>query len=697
MPGIDLRKAGLIVIDGDRHGGPDGVEAFIELSKQNPDCAVNRPVSKTAGNGQHSFFRQPPGDKFLGNKTGSLPAGIDVRGVGGWVVAPGAMRPDGAMWETLPGSPSLAEAYKAGTIPTLPDTLVRLIRTPKSNGSSAPPDAQVAVNGQGHHPTAAPGRRERAYAAKALENSAAELARMLPNSGRNNKLNESAFVLGRMVACGWIDRVTVADALWRACKQNGLVADGADKVQATLASGLNAGLREPHDPLPESGGQTRGGNGGSNPTVLVGDVAAASCERTAVLVRADSLKPESINWSWRNRFAFGKMAMIAGDPGLGKSTILVEIVAIHSRGRTFPCGEGTAVLCESLILTAEDGLRDTLVPRLLAAEADLTKVHFLTGTKAEGGGADTTAMFDIGKDVAVLRKVFKKNPAIKIFVIDPLTAYLGAGTKAKENTDVRRVLAPIISLAEEFGILLLANNHLNKGAGKAPYRVLNSIAFVALGRIIHLVVADADCHENRKFLCDKSNIGSKPPGLTYIIQKVWIDGDDGEQIETSRISWGTAHIDETADEALGAGDSSPTMVEDAKKFLREVLAKGRMIVGDIEAEARAAGMLGSTARIENSKPFRKACEELQINHIRDGFGPGAKWFWSSHMTTITIGALIGALPNMRAPMRGEGANADCVVCIRKPIGALIFHRRPLYGRGPLWGAYGIGGSLGFTW
>lgn len=60
VPGIDLRKAGLIVIDGDRHGGPDGVEAFIELSKQNPDCAVNRPVSKTAGNGQHSFLDNHP-------------------------------------------------------------------------------------------------------------------------------------------------------------------------------------------------------------------------------------------------------------------------------------------------------------------------------------------------------------------------------------------------------------------------------------------------------------------------------------------------------------------------------------------------------------------------------------------------------------------------------------------------------------
>ena len=82
-------------------------------------------------------------------------------------------------------------------------------------------------------------------------------------------------------------------------------------------------------------------------------------------------------------------------------------------------------------------------------------------------------MFDITRDIAVLRKVFTDKPAIKVLIIDPLTAYLGAGAKAKENTDVRRVLTPLVKLAEEFGVLLLANNHLNKNGGKALYRILD--------------------------------------------------------------------------------------------------------------------------------------------------------------------------------------------------------------------------------
>jgi putative DNA primase/helicase len=384
----------------------------------------------------------------------------------------------------------------------------------------------------------------------------------------------------------------------------------------------------------------------------------ATSKREAILVRADTLDPESISWAWPNRFAFGKMAMIAGDPGLGKSTILIEIAALHSKGGDFPCGEGKAVLCETLYLTAEDGLRDTLVPRLMAAEADLSKIHFLTGTKVEGAAADDVAMFDITSDIILLRKVFTENPNIKILIIDPLTAYLGASTKAKENTDVRRVLGPLVRLVEEFGILLLANNHLNKNSGKALYRILDSIAFVALGRTVHLVAMDADNQENRKFICDKSNIGSKPLGLTYFIQKYWINGPHGEPIETSRISWGFSHIDETADEALGAtNDDAPTMAEEAEKFLREILAKGRVAIPDIEAEARAAGLLGQNKEIRNAKPFRKACDSLGVVHSREGFGPGAVYFWSLPAADIHARPM-RASSKARAHMEGEGAHGE---------------------------------------
>ena len=339
------------------------------------------------------------------------------------------------------------------------------------------------------------------------------------------------------------------------------------------------------------------------------------------------------------------------------------MAALHTIGGDFPCGEGYAIPCEVAILTAEDGLRDTLAPRLIAAGADMTKIYFITGTKLEEGGDDDdgAAMFSIAQDVATLRRYLKDNPAIKVLIIDPLTAYLGAGTKAKENTDVRRVLAPLIKLIEDFGIALLANNHLNKGAGKALYRILDSIAFTALGRIIHLVVEDADNPDLKKFLCSKINIGSKPLGLTYIIQKVWIKGEQGEEIETSRIVWGTKHIDETADEALAEASATQTSSKDeAVEFLSVVLANGKVSVPDIEAEARAAGFLADGKQIRQSKPFRSAKDELKIVSSRDGFSPGAVYYWSLPISTKppTMGASMGASSKGRALMDKQGAHDE---------------------------------------
>lgn len=143
---------------------------------------------------------------------------------------------------------------------------------------------------------------------------------------------------------------------------------------------------------------------------------------------------------------------------------------------------------------------------------------------------------------------------------------------------------------------------------------------------MHLIIKDADNPDNRKFLCDKTNIGSKPLGLTYIIQKTFITSPDtGEEIETSQISWGTQHIDESADEALEE-PTDPTHKDDAIKFLRQVLANGEMLVPDIETEARAARVLGESQSISQSKPFRTARETLGIEPKKSSMSGG--WVWA---------------------------------------------------------------------
>src|SRR5262249_5734640 len=132
-----------------------------------------------------------------------------------------------------------------------------------------------------------------------------------------------------------------------------------------------------------------------------------------------------------------------------------------------------------------------------------------------------------------------------------------------------------------------------------------------------------------KLICDKTNIGSKPLGLTYLVQKTWITSrEPGEEIETSHIPWGTQHIDESADEALG-DPAEPTHKDEAIDFLRKALANDPVPVAAVEAEARAARLIGESQSISQSKPFRSAKNVLGVVTEKAGIGGGWVWALSS--------------------------------------------------------------------
>ncbi|CAN7311394.1 DUF3631 domain-containing protein [Bradyrhizobium sp. LjRoot220] len=243
VAGIELGQAGLVVIDADRHGGPDGVAAFQLLATQ--FILPVGPVTMTAGGGFHFIFRQPIGS-LLGNRRGSLPEGVDVRGAGGWIVAPGSKRPDGSKWQPLADHPQLAEVFPDG-VPRLPQWVVDLIQ-------KRPTKTTLAAECAGASFTTKAQSRETKYALSALNGSVADLAAAGVGS-RNNEANAVAYRMGRMVARGWLDRAEVFGAILQACDTNKLVADdGIDVVKATIESGLTAGLGNPHGDLPGRSG-----------------------------------------------------------------------------------------------------------------------------------------------------------------------------------------------------------------------------------------------------------------------------------------------------------------------------------------------------------------------------------------------------------------------------------------------------------
>ena len=245
LAGIDCGKANLVVIDCDRHGGPDGVAAIREILGANLSL-LGCPITETAGGGLHLYFRAPDGEAF-GNSRGTLPKGIDVRGSGGLVVSAGSVRVDGTMWSSLPGSPDLATAFEAGSIPTLPEQIAALIRHRPERATVSTTEATQSVP----LPIKVEdvGARERAFATAALERNAAELA-ACGAGGRNELLNKLAFRMARMVAAGWIAEAEIRAAFQYASQANGYIGDkGWPAFNATYASAMKGGLQKPHEPL----------------------------------------------------------------------------------------------------------------------------------------------------------------------------------------------------------------------------------------------------------------------------------------------------------------------------------------------------------------------------------------------------------------------------------------------------------------
>jgi Bifunctional DNA primase/polymerase, N-terminal/AAA domain len=361
IPGIPLRRPGLIVVDTDRHtDSHDGVEAFNRLASEQEPMPVH-PITRTAGNGEHHYFRQPADGKALGNSKGALPDGIEVRGAGGVIVAPGSVRPDGAVWECAGEVPSLVEAFAQGTIPEIPAWITNQIRQRKLPTIEAAAFESHDLN------------REHVYAAKALKEGAEEVA-VAATGTRNETLNKIAYHLGRMVANGWLDEGSVATELYQACGANGLIDDDGERsAQETIASGLRAGKLKPHPPLPDR--------------VSVKEVVSPS------LIWDGNDLPQQRPWLVKDLIPQGSVGLLVGESGTAKSFTSLHLSHCVAGGteffskRTVPGG--------TLFVAAEAA--STIPGRMKAARY---------GPNAEFMNEDGTLPPDIGSPgpVAILSK-----------------------------------------------------------------------------------------------------------------------------------------------------------------------------------------------------------------------------------------------------------------------------------------------------
>jgi putative DNA primase/helicase len=422
------------------------------------------------------------------------------------------------------------------------------------------------------------------------------------------------------------------------------------------------------------------GDGASDPE------AATKGGKRLVVHNADAVEPEPVEWLWAGRIAIGKTTLIGGDPGLGKSQLSIFIAATITQAGLWPCQEGRPPAKRSVImLSAEDGVADTIVPRLMAAGADRTKVKIVTAVhEADGSGR---RIFNLTKDLDALEDLIIKIADVGLVIIDPVDAYIGGGVDSHKNAAVRAVLEPISELADRLSVAILALTHFSKQlGGKAIYRFIGSIAHVGSARVAFAVVADQEDKTRLLLLHAKNNLAPAQKGLAFRVEQHLVK--DG--IVGSSVFFESTHVTNTsADEALAAeGGSAGTAKDEVVEFLKLVLAEGRVRVKDVEAEARAACLLGDDQPISKSKPFRDARDELGVLSTRDGFGRGAVYFLS-----LPHASPMGAHHKNRAPMENEGAHgeergdegahgaSDERGDDGPSMGALKHHGRPVLGEG----------------
>jgi putative DNA primase/helicase len=289
----------------------------------------------------------------------------------------------------------------------------------------------------------------------------------------------------------------------------------------------------------------------------------------------------------------------------------MSIAATITTGGAWPCGEGKSPQGSVIILSAEDGAADTIVPRLHAAEADCGCVQIIQSVMDR----DERRSFNLQRDLALLEAECNRLGDVLLIIIDPISSYLGK-TDSHKNAEVRGVLEPIGEFAERMKVAVLSITHFSKGnvgsATKALHRFIGSIAFVGAPRIALAVLEE----EGRRLLLHaKNNLAPPSRGLAYGIQEKMV----GQGIASSRVVWEGEHVDISADQAMQQDRGRPAPDrDDAVEFLRELLANGPM--NQVDVKDAAEGHLHAWATV------RRAANNLGIKPKKAGMDGG--WLWS---------------------------------------------------------------------
>lgn len=362
-----------------------------------------------------------------------------------------------------------------------------------------------------------------------------------------------------------------------------------------------------------------------------------------ILVSGANLTPKPVRWLWDGWLARGKLHILAGAPGQGKTTLALALAATVTTGGRWPDGSRSE-RGNAIIWSGEDDPTDTLLPRLIASGVDRGRVFFIAGARVNG----EMQSFDPARDMLALTEECERIGNVRLIVVDPVVSAVTGDSH--KNTETRRALQPLVDLAASMDAALIGITHFSKGGqgGDPTQRVVGSIAFTAVARVV-LVAAKVKSEEgdDRRILArSKSNIGPDEGGFEYHIEQA----EPLPGIHASHVTWGDA-VSGSARELLtdpNEQDSDEATAKDvASEFLREVLGGDVVPSKEVEREAKDAGI--------SLRTLRRASDAMGVKKRR---GDGGKWYWSlpksSNLANMPNVDNMANMANMTPAINREG-------------------------------------------
>jgi hypothetical protein len=530
----------------------DGAEGLESLTALNTPAQTWLAQTGRPNGGWHQFFQHPGAGIAIRNRTRLRP-GLDVRGDGGYVVLPPSRHASGQKYRWLTAPDEMALAW-------IPDDLLPILCQPGPTSGNESPSGDFVSEGE---------RNDHLY----------RLARSLKAKGCSDRTIRAALSTENRARCRpQLSAEEVGGIADNAFRQPNRHDFNGTRVEAPERKALKRSVIVPDGPC---------------------------------LIDLTTITPRPIDWIWPGRLGRGKLTELIGEPDLGKSLISIDLAARVSTGRAWPDGT-KGCRGRTILMTAEDGLDDTVVPRLIAAGADLAMVSVLR--MASRGGVEHLVTLDKHRDI--LERALRDFDAT-LLIIDPLSAYLG-DVDSHRDAALRGVLTPFADLLDRTRVACVGLLHPPKQAVNLIYFASGSGAFTAQARVVLGVGKDpADESGARRLLVKiKGNLFGDVPTLAYRV--VVPDG------ETATLEWEPQPVDGvSARDVLGLVEEREehSARQRARDFLHTFLADGPRYASDVFEHANADGIARKT--------LHRAKDDLGVTSYKTGQPgkTGQAWAW----------------------------------------------------------------------